>query len=255
MHKKNLFYAFCFMVCSASAFWQCNSAKQNMETGADNTLTTKEKSDGWQLLFDGKTLKGWHNYGKQGIGSSWIVSDNAIHLNAKAKADGSFQAADGGDILTASEYQDFELQIDWKIGKCGNSGIIYNIVENPAKYEYGWMTGPEMQVLDNTCHPDAKIIKHRAGDLYDLIACSQETVKPAGEWNRARLVSKGGKIEHWLNGVKVVTYDMTSPQWPSLIAGSKFKAWSDFGKSRKGRISIQDHGDPVWYKNIKIRTL
>ena len=221
----------------------------------DNELSAREKAEGWQLLFDGKTLDGWHNYGKTTAGAAWIVDEGAIHLLTKPKADGEWQQRDGGDILTASEYADFELQLDWKIGPCGNSGIIYNVVEDPAKYEYVWQTGPEMQVLDNACHPDARIVKHRAGDLYDLISCKYETVKPAGHWNHVRLVSKGGKVEHWLNNRKVVAYDRKAPYWAELIAGSKFKDMPGFGKSGKGRISLQDHGDPVWYKNIKIRKL
>ncbi len=221
----------------------------------DNTLTAQEKADGWALLFDGTSINGWHNYGQQTIGSSWIVNDNALHLEAKSDPKGGWQAPNGGDILTAEEYQDYELSIDWKIGACGNSGIIYHVVEDPAKYEYVWYTGPEMQVLDNTCHPDARIPKHRAGDLYDMISCKFETVKPAGEWNHARLVSNHGKVEHWLNDHKLVSYDMNSPEWPKLIAASKFKDRPDFGKARKGRIALQDHGNLVWFKNIKIRRL
>ncbi|MEO6760381.1 MAG: DUF1080 domain-containing protein, partial [Saprospiraceae bacterium] len=184
---------------------------------------------------------------------SWIVEDNALHLDAKPDPNGGWQAPNGGDILTADEYQDYELDLDWKIGACGNSGVIYNVIEDPAKYEYVWYTGPKMQVLDNTCHPDARIPKHRAGDLYDMIACKFETVKPAGEWNHVRLIQKNGKVEHWLNDHKVVSYDMNSPEWPKLIAASKFKDRPDFGKSRKGRIALQDHGNLVWFKNIKIR--
>ncbi len=221
----------------------------------DNELSEKEKAEGWTLLFDGQSMKGWHNYGKSTLGKSWVIDDNAIHLDTQPKAEGEWQQRDGGDIVTAEEYQDFELELEWKIGPCGNSGIIYNVVEDPAKYEYVWQTGPEMQVLDNSCHPDARIPMHRAGDLYDMISCKYETVKPAGQWNHVRLVSKNGKVEHWLNYRKVVEYDMNSPSWPKMIAGSKFKDMPAFGKARKGRISLQDHGDPVWYKNVKIRRL
>lgn len=221
----------------------------------DNELSEKEKREGWALLFDGKAINGWHNYGKQTIGAAWIIEDNSIHLDAKPKVEGEWQQREGGDILTAEEYQDFELQLDWKIAPCGNSGIIYNVVEDPARYKYGWMTGPEMQVLDNACHPDARIPKHRAGDLYDLISCKYETVKPGGEWNHARLVSKNGHVEHWLNNRMVVSYNLTSPEWPKMIAKSKFHEWKDFGLARKGRLMLQDHGDPVWYKNIKIKRL
>jgi cytochrome c len=229
---------------------------------ADNTLTEKEKRDGWQLLFDGQSMGGWHNYGKTTIGKSWIIQDNSIHLDAKPNEKGHWQAPDGGDIVSAEEYGDFELKIDWKVAPCGNSGIIYHIVEDPAKYDYVWKTGPEMQVLDNACHPDSKFPKHRAGDLYDLVECKYVTVKPGGEWNHARLVFKKGRVEHWLNHRKLVTLQMfdkngkPTKEWLDLIAGSKFPGLSkDFGLFQKGKIALQDHGDPVWYKNIKIRKL
>jgi cytochrome c len=229
---------------------------------ADNTLTEKEKRDGWQLLFDGQSLKGWHNYGKTTIGKSWIISENSIFLDAKSNPDGGWQAPDGGDIVTAEEYGDFELQIDWKIGACGNSGVIYHIQEDPAKYDYVWKTGPEMQVLDNACHPDSKFPKHRAGDLYDLVESAYVTVKPAGEWNHAKLVFKNGKVEHWLNNRKLVELQMfdngrPTKKWLELIAGSKFPKIPapDFGQFTKGKLALQDHGNLVWYKNIKIRKL
>jgi cytochrome c len=235
------------------------STAPSMTPPADNTLTEQEKRAGWQLLFDGQTISGWHNYGKTTMGKSWIIEDNSIHLDAKANPDGGWQAPDGGDIVSAEEYGDFELSLDWKIAPCGNSGVIYHIVEDPGKYDYPWKTGPEMQVLDNACHPDSKFPKHRAGDLYDLMECKYVTVKPGGEWNHARLVFKKGKVEHWLNNRKVVELKMfeggkPTSKWLELIAGSKFpKLSGDFGLSQKGRIALQDHGDPVWYKNIKIR--
>lgn len=225
----------------------------------DNTLTEKEKREGWQLLFDGQNIKGWHNYGKTTMGKSWIIAENSIHLDAQPNPSGGWQAPDGGDIVSDEEFGDFELSLDWKIAPCGNSGVIYRIIEDPAKYDYPWKTGPEMQVLDNACHPDSKFPKHRAGDLYDLIECKYVTVKPGGEWNHARLICKNGKVEHWLNNRKVVEIKMfegnkPTKKWLDLIAGSKFaKLSADFGLSQKGRIALQDHGDPVWYKNIKIR--
>lgn len=227
---------------------------------ADNTLSEQEKTEGWKLLFDGKSLAGWHKYGGAPVGKMWTVGDNAIYLNA-VRTEGHWQSTDGGDILTNDDFENFELRLDWKIDTCGNSGIIYHIVEDTSKYQYPWMTGPEMQVLDNTCHPDGKIEKHRAGDLYDLIKCSVETVKPQGEWNAVRLVSRNGKVEQWLNGTKVVEIQMSengkaTQQWLDLIKASKFPGLPapDFGLSMKGKISLQDHGNRVWYKNIKIKT-
>jgi cytochrome c len=123
------------------------------------------------------------------------------------------------------------------------------------KYKSVWETGPEMQILDNTCHPDTKFKTHQAGDLYDMIACKYMAVKPAGQWNTARIKSKNGKVEFWLNGHQVVSFDMASKEWKEMIANSKFKTMPGFGLSPKGRISLQDHGDRVWFKNIKIRKI
>ncbi|MGB1243276.1 MAG: 3-keto-disaccharide hydrolase, partial [Chitinophagales bacterium] len=161
---------------------------------------------------------------------------------------------DGGDILTNEQYENFELTLEWKIQACGNSGIFYNVVES-SEYDAVWRTGPEMQVLDNVCHPDAKYPKHRAGDLYDLISCKYETVKPAGNWNQARIVSKNGKVEYWLNGRKLVSFEMFTPEWEAMIAKSKFKDMPGFGMAKKGYIALQDHGDEVWYRNLKVRGL
>jgi len=217
-----------------------------------NTLTEVEKKDGWKLLFDGKTTNGWRNFKSDKIGSAWKVQDGALYLDNTQKKD--WQTVGGGDIVTVDEYENYELSLEWKIQACGNSGVIFNVQEGP-KYDYVWKTGPEMQVLDNACHPDAKIDKHRAGNLYDLIESKTVTVKPAGEWNQARLISNKGHLEFWLNGNKQVETEMFTPAWEAMITGSKFKDMPDFGKFRKGRISLQDHGDMVWYRNIKIKTL
>ncbi|MCW5912158.1 MAG: DUF1080 domain-containing protein [Cyclobacteriaceae bacterium] len=213
-----------------------------------NTLSSTEKKEGWQLLFDGKTTKGWHTYKSAKAGEAWKISEDALFLDTSNKE------AKGGDLVTDQEFENYELYLEWKIQPCGNSGVIFNVQESD-EYKYVWLTGPEMQVLDNECHPDAKIIKHRAGDLYDLISCSQETVKPAGEWNAARLISNKGKYEFWLNGVKTVAFTMHTPEWDAMVAGSKFKSMAGFGKFSKGRIALQDHGDQVWYRNIKIKPL
>jgi Domain of Unknown Function (DUF1080) len=214
----------------------------------NNTLTEKEKREGWKLLFDGKSTQGWRNYNSDKIGEAWKIQDESLYLDLSNKE------KKGGDIVTNDEFENYELTYDWKISKCGNSGLIFNVVES-ERNNYVWQTGPEMQVLDNTCHPDAKIIKHRAGDLYDLISCSTETVKPAGEWNTARIVSNKKHYEFYLNGTKVVEFTMHTPEWQEMIKKSKFKDMPDFGKSTKGHIALQDHGDPVWFRNIKIKSL
>ncbi len=228
--------------------------KPTAQVALPNTLTGAEKAAGWELLFDGKTMNKWRNFRKKTIGSSWIINDDAIHLNAKKNPNGHWQAANGGDILTKNEYENFELRLEWKITACGNSGIIYNVVESD-QYDFVWQTGPEMQVLDNTCHPDAKYPTHRAGDLYDMIECKYETVKPSGQWNQVRLIIKEGHVEHWLNDKKVVEFQMFDDHWREMIANSKFRDMPGFGKAKKGHISLQDHGDPVWYRNIMIKEL
>jgi hypothetical protein len=218
-------------------------------TFGQNTLTKKEEKEGWKLLFDGKTTTGWRNFNSDAVGSGWKVSDGALYLDKTVT-----EREERGDLMTHEEYENYELALEWKIDSCGNSGIIFNVVEDP-KYRATYLTGPEMQVLDNTCHPDAKIEKHRAGDLYDLIKCKKETVKPAGQWNQVRLVSKNAKYEFWLNGTKVVEFTMHTPEWDAMVAASKFKTMPDFGKATKGHIALQDHGDAVWYRNIKIKQL
>ncbi|MFM9839657.1 MAG: DUF1080 domain-containing protein [Cyclobacteriaceae bacterium] len=218
----------------------------------ENTLSPKEKKAGWKLLFDGKSFSGWRNFKSDKIGEAWVINDNAIHLDAFKKE--GFQVKGGGDLMTTDEFENYEFTLEWKISKCGNSGIIFNVVE-ADQYQYVWQTGPEMQVLDNACHPDAKIIKHRAGDLYDLITSKREMAKPAGEWNKVRIVSNKANYEFYLNGTKVVEFTMHTPEWEAMVKGSKFKDMPGFGKATKGRISLQDHGDPVWFKNIKIREI
>ena len=205
------------------------------------------KDAGWVSLFDGKTTKGWHTYGKTSADPQWEVTNGALHLD---KAKGG-----GGDLLTDKEYGNFDLRLEWKISPKGNSGILFHVHEDPAKYEQAYYTGPEMQVLDNNGHSDGKIHKHRAGDLYDLIPCTKETVRPVGEWNEVEIISKNGSLKLFLNGVNVVSTTMWDDQWKTLVAGSKFKQWPDFGSFRRGKIDLQDHGNEVWYRNIKIKEL
>lgn len=211
-----------------------------------NTLTQAEQAAGWKLLFDGKTTNGLHSFNSDKLGSKWKVLDGTLALTA--------QGTGGDAVITDQPYENYELVFDWKIAKNGNSGVIFNVVEDP-KYGYPWLTGPEFQLLDNPGHPDGQILKHRSGDLYDMIQSKFVTVNPTGEWNRARLKIKNGHVEHWLNGYLVVSYDMWTPEWEALVAGSKFADMPDFGKSRKGHVVLQDHGDQVAFRNIKIKVL
>ena len=250
MIKKLLYLAGFAFVINA-----CNSPKNTtMNTLTEaNILSTEETNNGWQLLFDGKSTNGWHKYGNQTIGKAWKVADGNLYLDAASKKD--WQTAEGGDIVTAEEFENFHLKLDWKISPNGNSGIIFFVHEDSTKFKNTYNTGPEMQVLDNNGHPDAKIIKHRAGDLYDLISVSKETVKPVGEWNTAEIKSDNGDLRFFLNGEQVVNTTMWNDAWRTMIAGSKFKSMPGFGTYKKGKIALQDHGDNVWYRNIKIRKL
>jgi hypothetical protein len=204
---------------------------------------------GFTKLFDGKTAKGWHTYGKTTAGSKWVIEDGAFHFNPNGDSNG------GGDLVTDNEYSNFHLKIDWKIAPNGISGIIYYVKEDPAKYNQTYSTGLEMQVLDNDGHKDGKIPKHRSGDLYDLIKSSSEPVKPVGEWNTAEIICKDGKLEQYLNGVKVVSTTLWNDNWKTLVAGSKFANWADWGTYKSGKIALQDHGNEVWYRNIMIKQL
>jgi cytochrome c len=219
-----------------------------------NTLTAEEKAAGWILLFDGKTTKGWRNYNKQTIGERWKVADGVLYLDVSNKNADGFQVGGGGDIITEAEYENYELRIEWKIAKCGNSGIIYHIHED-AQIRYPWQTGLEYQLIDDTCHPDAKFEKRRASSLYDLVMAVPVVVKPAEEWNKTRLVCKGDQVEHWLNNKKVVSVTMGSPEWKQMLPNSKWKDHPKFGTFRKGNIGLQDHGDGISFRNIKLRKL
>jgi hypothetical protein len=229
-----------------------NAMNQAAAVTENNTLTAAEQTEGWQLLFDGNSLNGWHSYNNKSDASAWKIADGAIWLDSTNKKEG--KPFGRGDIVTNDEYTNYHLKVEWKIGSAGNSGIIFYVNEDP-KYNQTYTTGPEMQVLDNNGHADAKIPKHRAGDLYDLIAGAPETVKPVGEWNLAEIISNNGNLEFKLNGVSILKTVLWDDNWKKLVAGSKVKDWSTFGTFKTGRFAFQDHGDPVWFRNVKIKKL
>lgn len=245
-------YKIVVLIFIAIIIYSCSNSKVTSMNTSLNTLTNKEKNNGWRLLFDGKTTNGWHTYGKTTIGKAWKVIDGNLYFDPAVKKD---NPNEGGDIVTDEEFDNFHLQLDWKISPNGNSGIMIYVKEDVKKYSQPYFTGPEMQVLDNTGHADAKIYKHKAGDLYDLIASSKEMAKPVGEWNHVEIIANNGKLDFYLNGENTVSTTMWDDNWRKMIAGSKFKAWPDFGTFKKGRINLQDHGDDVWFRNIKIKKL
>jgi len=219
-----------------------------------NQLTKAEKDAGWRLLFDGKTLNGWRGFHSEKTPEGWVVEDGCIK---KIQAQGEMGRA-GGDLITVDQFDNFELSIEWKLSKGANSGIKYLVSESlPPTGKSG--VSFEYQVLDDDNHPDAKagIAGNRtAGSLYDLIPASKnKKIKPVGEFNQTRIIVKGNHIEHWLNGVKVVEFDRSSDDYKKHLAESKFKDTKGFGEAKQGHVLLQDHGNAVWFRNIKIRTL
>ncbi len=221
-----------------------SSVAQNL-----NTLSKAEKKEGWKLLFDGKSTKGWHTYGKDKPGAGWSAQDGALVFDPSAPKEGR------GDLTTDGEYENYELQYEWKISDGGNSGLIFGVKED-AKYGASYQTGMEMQVLDNINAGDRHIPNHLAGSLYDLIGdASVSKPKAVGEWNQAKIVYNKGQVTLWLNGVQTADVQIGSERWKELIAKSKFADWEAFAKYPKGKIALQDHGNVVAYRNIKIKQL
>ncbi len=213
---------------------------------APNTLTEKEKTDGWRLLFDGKTTHGWHAFRGKDVPDKWKVVDGALVVSPK-------NGKHGGDIVTDDDFDSFELAFEWKVTPGANSGVMYHVSEHE---DAPYFTGPEYQVLDNKRHPDGRKKETSAASCYALYPPSEDATKPVGEWNQGRIVvDRFGHVEHWLNDKKVVTYDLGSDDWKQRVAKSKFNAWKKFGTLKRGRIDLQDHGDEVAYRSIKIKVL
>ena len=214
-----------------------------------NTLTDAEKAEGWELLFDGESLAGWHGYNGRPL-DSWSVEDCTIMAAGTESNRGGDRR---GDLTTDREFTNFELALEWKASEGGNSGLIYAIVEDPA-YEAPWMTGPEYQLMDDATR-EPKDITSTASD-YDMLAPSTEKeLKPAGEWNTSRIVVNGPHVEHWLNGKKVLEFERWSDEWKERVAAGKWARYEDYGLAETGRIAIQDHGSRFWFRNVKIREI
>ncbi len=219
-----------------------------------NTLSSKEKKAGWTLLFNGKDFTGWRQCNGTVMPKNWTIEDNAMKVfTAPDKKPG--QRSNGDIVYGAKKFRNFELSIDWKASEMANSGIFFNVREVPGQPVY--YAAPEIQVLDNDKATDNKIASHLAGSLYDMLAADPKTVKPAGEWNNIIIRVKDGKVTHVQNGVKVVEYELWTPEWDRMVAASKFKTFPGFteGIAKEGFIGLQDHGYPVWFRNIKIREL
>jgi hypothetical protein len=226
-----------------------------------NTLTAAERAAGWRLLFDGRTLEGWRGLGRDTVPTAhWVVENGAIKkvkVGAIAERGGGLPPVSGGDLMTEATFGDFELSWEWKVTPGANSGVKYNVSEEFSKARAGYAAlGFEYQVLDDERHPDAQMDSHRAGALYDLIAPGPgKRLRPVGEWNESRVIFRGNHGEHWLNGVKVVEYDLGTPRMDSLLAKSKYRTIPGFADRRRGHIVLQDHGDEVHFRNVKVREL
>ncbi len=203
-----------------------------------NALTEAEKAEGWTLLFDGRDLSLWRNFKKEGLDDKWQVADGAFTLTKKG----------GGDIVTKETYGAFELKLDYRIGKAGNSGLMYHVTEEEPT---PWRTGPEIQILDNVDGRDPQ----KAGWLYQLYASDTDATRPAGEWNTIHIVITPEKCVHYMNGVKYAEYVKGSADWDAKVAASKFAKFEKFGKATRGHLSLQDHGDVVSFRNVKIKVL
>jgi len=217
------------------------------------SVSFAQKKSKWEILFDGKTFTNWHVYKKAGqpITKKWKIAKGAINFTGKTKGE-----KHGDDLVTDKEYENFVLELEWKIAEGSNSGIFFGVHED-AKYSVPYLTGPEIQILDNERHPDAKEGKNgnrKAGSLYDMIP-SASVSKPAGEWNAVKIIKNHGEVSVWQNGVKAESFKSEGADWTNMVNNSKFKGWEGFGKYSKGRIGLQDHGDPVSFRKIRIKEM
>ncbi len=226
-----------------SAVPQAARAQQASTNGPAtlNMLTTAERAAGWRLLFDGKTTAGWRGWKMDSMPSGWQVVDGTLKRVKPA-----------ADIITTDKFRNFELSLEWNIAKNGNSGIFYRASEDDDAI---YWSAPEMQVLDDAGHPDGQSRLTAAGADYGLYPSPAGVVKPAGQWNQVRIVVNGNHVEHWLNGVKVVEYELGSPDWEAKVKASKFAPHAHYGRNAEGYIGLQEHEYPVAFRNIKIRVL
>jgi hypothetical protein len=231
----------------------CNrTSDSKTEAGSDSTPTaaTEPASEGeWIELFDGKSLAGWHGFNKTGTVPNWTVEDGALVCL------GAAQDAHGGDIVSDRKFEDFELTWDWKVDKGSNSGVMYHVVEDP-KYKAPYETGPEYQIIDDIGFPEKLEPWQQAGADYAMnVANEKKKLKPVGEWNSSKIVYDKGHVEHWLNGEKIVEFEVNSPEWKKEKAEGKWKDYPDYASAQTGAIALQDHGNKAYFKNIRIKEL
>ena len=228
------------------------SGSKQEAVAAVNTLSDEEKATSWELLFDGSTLNGWKRYNQDSIGPLWTIKDGAIVCDGRGFGEGS---ANGGSLTSTRQWGNFELIIDWKISPGGNSGILYHVLEQP-QYKQSYETGPEYQVMDDGGWKDSLTAVQKAGSNYGMYAApTTKKLMPVGEWNSARIIYNNGHVEHWLNGEKTVEFEEGSADFAERFKKSKWVDYPGWNKSQTGAVSLQDHGAPVYFRNIKIRAL
>ena len=214
-----------------------------MVATGDNTLTAEEKEAGWELLFDGNVIDKWRVY-KRDTMSGWEVKDGEMVA----------LGIESADIISKDQFENFELKVDWKVSKGGNSGIFFNVVEDTA-YSAVYQTGPEYQIVDDYEFPEPLKEWQKAAANYGMHAASKQVSKGANEYNSSMIRVENGHVTHWLNGEQVVEYDLWTPEWEAKIQESKWKEHPDYGKAKSGHLALQDHGNVIWFKNIKVRRL
>ena len=246
---------------------------KSMKAPEDAQLTLPVDADGYITLFDGKSLEGWRGYGKDKVPARWVIEDGCLKFNGSGG--GEAQVGDGGDLIFAHKFKNFELELEWKISKGGNSGIFYLAQEVTSKDKDGndvlepiYISAPEYQLLDNANHPDAKLGKdnnRQASSLYDMIPAVPQNTNPFGEWNKAKIMVYKGTVVHGQNGENVLEYHLWTKQWTDMLQASKFsqEKWplafellnNCGGENHEGFIGLQDHGDDIWFRNIRIKVL
>jgi hypothetical protein len=228
---KNLFPSF-VLICVASLL-----------AGGCSTSGRTARESGWTVLFDGRSTDAFRGFKKDSLpADSWTIEDGTLKSLPARQV----------DLITREPYENFELELEWKVARAGNSGIMFHVSEAESET---YMTGPEMQIVDDANTSDGQDPKTSAGSLYALVAPANKICHPAGEWNRVRLVVRGNHVEHWMNGAKLLEYDLGSEALNALIANSKFKAWPRFAREKTGYIALQSHGGSVWFRNIRVRRL
>jgi hypothetical protein len=232
----------------AGAFQSCDIKRQSkLPADAYNQLTAKERNEGWMLLFDGKTLNSWRIF-KNLPNTSWEVAEGTLHC--KAFQDGGVN--ERSDLITTHEFADFELVFQWKISGQGNSGVMFRVTED---YDHTYASGPEYQVIDDAGYPGELPAESKSAAAFGLYPADTTTVYPAGQWNDGRIIVQGNHVEHWLNGIKVLDYTLFSDDWNTRRNASKWKDFPGYASANKGYIALQDHGNEVWYRGIKIKKL